>query len=84
MADILANPVEICFGSFTATSTALAAVTSPATAVKIPTTLVAIPVSELESKTYSPKPYVIVQGMERVIDTMEDTLQIYERTQCST
>jgi hypothetical protein len=84
MADILANPVEICFGSFTATSTALAAATSPATAVKIPTTLVAIPVSELESKTYSPKPYVIVQGMERVIDTMEDTLQIYERTQCST
>jgi hypothetical protein len=27
MADILANPVEICFGSFTATLTTLAAVT---------------------------------------------------------
>jgi hypothetical protein len=29
MEDILANPVKICFGSFTATSTTLAATTSP-------------------------------------------------------
>jgi hypothetical protein len=31
MADILANPVEICSGSFTTTSTTLAAPTSVAT-----------------------------------------------------
>jgi hypothetical protein len=37
MADILANPMEICFGSFTATSTTLAATTSPTTSVKAST-----------------------------------------------
>jgi hypothetical protein len=35
MADILANPVEICFGSFMVTSTALAATTSLTTTVNI-------------------------------------------------
>jgi hypothetical protein len=39
MADILANPVEICFRSFTATSTTLAAVTSPMASVKAPVDL---------------------------------------------
>jgi hypothetical protein len=38
MADILANPVEICFGSFMEISTTLAVETSPTTAVKAPTT----------------------------------------------
>jgi hypothetical protein len=46
MADILANLVEICFGSFTmtsttlaaATSTTLAAATSPTASVKAPVT----------------------------------------------
>jgi hypothetical protein len=38
IADILADPVEICFGSFTATSTALAAATSPTASVKVPAT----------------------------------------------
>jgi hypothetical protein len=59
MADILANPVQICFGSFTATSTALAATTSPSTAD-------------------------VVQGIERIIDMMDETLQICERAQRST
>jgi hypothetical protein len=68
MADILTDPVEICFGSFTTTSTILAAVTSPAIAVKIPVTLVDAPSSHLKLKTHPPKPYDIVQGMERVID----------------
>jgi hypothetical protein len=35
-------------------------------------------------KTPLPKPYDIVQGMERVIDMMEETLQICERAHCST
>jgi hypothetical protein len=38
MEDTLANRVEICFGSFTATSTTLAAATSPTAAVKAPVT----------------------------------------------
>jgi hypothetical protein len=82
MADILADSVEI-FGSFMATSTTLAAATSPAIAVKIPTSPVAAPASDLKSKTQPTKPYDIVQGMERVIDMMEETLQIYERSQRS-
>jgi hypothetical protein len=54
MADILANPVEICFGSFTATSTTLAAATSPAVVVKIPVTPVATPGSNLKLKSHDP------------------------------
>jgi hypothetical protein len=84
MADILANPVEICFSFFTATSTALAAMTSPAASAKAPATSDAAPSPGKNSKTHPPKPYDIVQGMERVIDMMEETLQICERAQRST
>jgi hypothetical protein len=84
MADILANPVEICFGSFTATSTTLAAATSPTTSVKASATPDATLSSIKKLKTHPPKPYDIVQGMERVIDMMEETLQICERAQRST
>jgi glycine cleavage system protein P-like pyridoxal-binding family len=79
MADILTNPVEICFSSFTMTSTTLAAVTSPTVSMKAPATSVDTPISSKKSKTHPPKPYDIVQGMERVIDMMEETLQIFER-----
>jgi hypothetical protein len=74
MTDILANPVEICFGSFTATSTTLAAVTSPTASVKAPTMPDTALSSIKKSKTHLPKPYDIVQGMDRVIDMMEETL----------
>jgi hypothetical protein len=84
MVDILANPVEICFGSFMATSTALVAATSPTASVKAPTTSDVTPSSDKKSKTHPPKPYDIVQGMERVIYMMEETLQICERAQRST
>jgi hypothetical protein len=84
MADILTNPVEICFGSFTVTSTALVAATSPTASVEAPTTSDAVPSSGKKLKTHPPKPYDIVQGMERVIDMMEETLQICERAQRST
>jgi hypothetical protein len=60
MADILTNPVEICFGSFTATSTTLAAATSPTASVKAPTTLDATPSSGKKSKSHLPKPYDVV------------------------
>jgi hypothetical protein len=84
MADILADPVEICFGSFTATSTTLAAATSPTASVKVPATAGVAPSSGRKSKTHPPKPYDLVQGMERAIDMMEETLQICERAQRST
>jgi hypothetical protein len=83
MVDILAHPVEICFGSFTATSTALAAATSPTAPVKAPATSDAAPSSGRKSKTHLPKPYDVVQGMEHIIDMMEETLQICERAQRS-
>jgi hypothetical protein len=84
MADILANPVEICFGSFMVTSTTLAVATSPTASMKTLTTSDAAPSSGKKSKTHPPKPYDIVQGMERFIDMMEETLQICERAQRST
>jgi hypothetical protein len=67
-----------------ATTTTLAAATSPAITAKIPTTPVAVPASDLKLKTHPPKPYDIVQGMEHVIDMMEETLQICDRSQRST
>jgi hypothetical protein len=60
MVDILANPVEICFGSFTATSTALVTATSPTAFVQAPATSDAVPSSGKKSKTHPPKPYDIV------------------------
>jgi hypothetical protein len=84
MADILTNPVEVYFGSFTATSTTLVAATSPTVSMKVPAMLVTTPNSNLKSKTHPRKPYDIVQGMERVIDMMEETLQICGRAQRST
>jgi hypothetical protein len=83
MMDILADPVEICFGSFTVTLTTLAAATSPMASVEAPTTLDVVPNSGRKSKTPPPQPYDLVQEMERVIDMMEQTLQISERAQCS-
>jgi hypothetical protein len=84
MADILANPVEICFGSFTLTSTTLAVATSPTASVKAPATPDAAPSSSKKSKNHPPNPYNIVLGMEHVIDMMEETLHICKRAQRST
>jgi hypothetical protein len=84
VADILANPMEICFGSFKVTSTTLAAATSLTASMKAPATPNAVPRSSKKSKTHPPKPYDIVQGMERFIDMMVETLQIWERAQRST
>jgi hypothetical protein len=74
MVDILANPMEICFGSFTATSTALTAATSTTASVEVPATFDTIPSSGKKTKTHPPKPYDIIQGMERVIDMIEEAL----------
>jgi hypothetical protein len=80
MANILANPVEICFGSFTATSTVLATATSSMASVEAYANLDVVPSSGKKSKTHLPKPYDIVQGMEHVIEMMEQTLQIDGRS----
>jgi hypothetical protein len=72
------QPQEICFGSFKATSTTLAAATSPTASAKVPATSDVAPSSGKKSKTHPPKPYDVDQGMERVIDMMEETLQICE------
>jgi hypothetical protein len=74
MAAILTNPVEICFGSFTLTSTVLAAMTSLVDVAQIATMSVATPASDPASETDPPKPYDMIQGMKRVISMMEDTL----------
>jgi hypothetical protein len=84
MADILADPVKICFGSFMATLTTQAAVTSLTTSVKVPATSGSAPSSDRKTKTHPPKPYDLAQGMEHVIDMMEETLQICERAHRST
>jgi hypothetical protein len=60
MVDILANPVEICFGSFTATSTVLATATSLTTIVKVLVTSNVAPSTGKKSKTPPPKPYDVV------------------------
>jgi predicted transcriptional regulator len=83
MADILVDPMEICLGSFTVTSTTLAAATSPLASVVAQATWDATLSSGRKSKTHPPKPNDLVQGMERVIDMMEETFQICERAQRS-
>jgi hypothetical protein len=52
--------------------------------VEAPATLDAAPSSRKKSKTHPPKPYDLVQGKERVIDMMEETLNISGRAQRST
>jgi hypothetical protein len=59
MADVLANPVEIFFSSFMATSTALAAATSPTGSMEALATLDGSPSSGKKSNTHPPKPYDI-------------------------
>jgi hypothetical protein len=62
MADILTDPVEICFSFFTATTTTLAAATSPTASVKVPVMSGVAPSSGRKSKTHLPKPYDLVRG----------------------
>jgi hypothetical protein len=66
------------------TSTTLATTTSSTVSMKAPATHIAAPSSSQKSKTHPPKLYDIVQRMERVIDMMEETLQICRRAQRST
>jgi hypothetical protein len=76
MTDILANPVDICFGSMPAKSTARAAyliiegntVTSNQ---QIGT--------DLLTETYPPTPSDLIAGIDRVDDMLSDTIKVCER-----
>jgi hypothetical protein len=58
MADILAHPVEIRFGSYMATSTMQAVVTSPTNSVKAPATSDAAPAPAKSGRPTRPNPMI--------------------------
>jgi hypothetical protein len=75
MADFLANPVDICFGSMPATSTAPAAClviegNAVTTNQQIET--------DLSKKTHPPTPGDLIAGIDRVRDTIYNTIKICE------
>jgi hypothetical protein len=75
MADFLANPVDICFGSMPATSTAPAAcLVIEGNAV---TTNQHIETS-LSNKTHPPTPSDLIAGIDHVGDTISDTNKVCE------
>jgi hypothetical protein len=75
MADFLANPVDIYFGSVPATST------SPATCLVIEgntiTTNQQIE-TDLSKKTHPPTPSDLIAGIDRIRDMISDTIKVYE------
>jgi hypothetical protein len=79
MADILANPVDICFGLMPATSTAPAAcLVIEGNAV---TTDQQIEI-DLSSETHPPTPGDLITGIHRVEGMLSDTIKIFERVKC--
>jgi hypothetical protein len=76
MADFLANPVDICFGSMPATSTA------PAACLVIEGNAVTTNQhieTDLSKKTHPPTPSDLIAGIDRVGDMISDTIKICER-----
>jgi hypothetical protein len=76
MADFLANPVDICFGSRLATSTAPAAClviegNAVTTNQQIET--------DLSKKTHPPTPSDLIAGIDRVEGMLSDTIKVCER-----
>jgi hypothetical protein len=79
MADILANPVDICFGSMPATSTAPAAClviegNAVTTNQQIET--------DMSKKTHPPTPSDLIAGIDRAEDMLSDTIKVCERVKC--
>jgi hypothetical protein len=75
MADILANPVDICFGSMPATSTA------PATCLVIKGNTVTTDQQieiDLSSETHPPTPSDLIAGIRRVVGMLSDTIKVCE------
>jgi hypothetical protein len=76
MANFLANPVDICFGSMPATSTAPAAcLIIKGNAV---TTHQQIEI-DLSKKTHPPTHSDLIVGIDRVGDMLSDTIKVCER-----
>jgi hypothetical protein len=76
MADFLANPVDICFGSMSVKSTAPAAClviegNTVTTNQQIET--------DLSSESHPPTPSDLIAGIDRVEGMLSDTINIYER-----
>jgi hypothetical protein len=76
MADFLANPVDICFGSMPATTTAPAAYlviegNAVTTNQQIET--------DLSKKTHPPTPSNLIAGIDRVEGMLSDTIKVCER-----
>jgi hypothetical protein len=76
MADFLANPVDICFGSMPATSTTpTACLVIEGNAV---TTNQQIE-TDLSKKTHPPTPSDLIAGIDRVEGMLSDTIKVGER-----
>jgi hypothetical protein len=76
MVDFLANPVDICFGSMLATSTApTACLVIEGNAV---TTNQQIE-TDLSKKTHPPTPSDLIAGIDRVEGRLSDTIKVFKR-----
>jgi hypothetical protein len=76
MADILANPVDICFGSMPAKSTA------PAACLVIESNAVTSNQhvgTDLLMETHPPTPSNLITGIDRVEGMLSDTIKVCER-----
>jgi hypothetical protein len=76
MADFLANPVDICFGSMLATST------TPAACLVIEGNAVTTNQqieTDLSEKTHPPTPSDLIAGIDRVEGMLSDTIKVCER-----
>jgi hypothetical protein len=76
MVDFLTNPVDICFGSMLATSTA------PAACLVIEGNVVTTNQqieTDLSKKTHPPTPRNLITGIDCVGDMISDTIKICER-----
>jgi hypothetical protein len=79
MADILANPVDICFGSMPAKST------TPAACLAIEGNAVTTDQqigTDLLTETHPPTPSDLIAGIDRVEGMLSDTIRVSERVKC--
>jgi hypothetical protein len=75
MTDILANPINICFGSIPAESTAQAVEGNAITCNQHVGT-------DLLVETRPPTPRDLIAGLDRVEDMLSDTIKFCEHTKC--
>jgi hypothetical protein len=79
MADILANPVDICFGSMLAKSTV------PATCLVIEGNTVTTDQqigTDLLTETHPPTPSDLIAGIDRVEGMLSDTIKVCKPVKC--